>query len=60
MDKQQIIEKLICDMQLPGLSTGTIKAYCQSINQFQEYFKKPATELWESEIRTYLHYLKPS
>lgn len=57
MDKQQIIEKLTHDMQLRGLSTGTIKAYCQRVNQFQEYFKKPATELWEPEIRTYLHYL---
>ncbi len=57
MDKQQIIEKLTRDMQLRGLNRSTIKEYCQRINQFQEYFEKPATELWEPEIRTYLHYL---
>jgi integrase/recombinase XerD len=57
MDKQQIIEKLIRDIQLRGLSKGTEDEYCKMVKHFQEYFKKPATELWEPEIREYLYYL---
>jgi integrase/recombinase XerD len=58
MENQQVIEKLILDMQLRGLSKGTQKAYSESVAHFQEYFKKPATELWEQEIREYLFYLR--
>lgn len=58
MDQQLIIEKLARDIELRGLSKSTNKEYCQKIKLFQEYFKKPATELWEQEIREYLHYLR--
>ncbi|HEY5585280.1 MAG TPA: site-specific integrase [Ruminiclostridium sp.] len=57
MDKQQIIEKLIRDVQLRGLSKDTEIGYISKVRHFQEYFDKPATELGEKEIREYLHYL---
>ncbi len=58
MDQKQIIQKLTYDMQLRGLNKSTVKEYCQRVKLFQEYFRKPATELWEQEIREYLHYLR--
>jgi integrase/recombinase XerD len=58
MDQKQIIQKLTYDLQLRGLSKGTEKNYCQRIKLFQDYFKKPASELGEHEIREYLHYLR--
>ena len=58
MDKKEIIEKLVRDIELRGLSKGTEKNYCERINLFQEHFKKPASELGEQEIREYLHYLR--
>jgi integrase/recombinase XerD len=58
MNQQQIIEKLIHDIELRGLSKATGKQYAQRINLFQEYYKKPATDLGEHEIREYLHYLR--
>ena len=58
MDQLQIIQKLKRDIQLRGLSVDTEKDYCARVKRFQEYFKKPATELGEQEIRQYLHYLR--
>ena len=58
MDQKQIIQKLTQDMQLRGLCESSVREYCQRIKLFQEYFQKPATELWEQEIREYLHYLR--
>lgn len=37
--------------------TRAEKDYCARVRLFQEYFKKPATELGEQEIREYLYYL---
>lgn len=58
MDKQQIIHKLLCNLQLRGYSKGTEIDYSKRIKHFQEYFNKSASELGEQEIREYLHYLK--
>lgn len=58
MDKQQIIEKLKLDLQLRGYTSGTVKEYSARMQQFLEYFKKPADKLGEHEIRQYLYYLK--
>jgi len=58
MDQHQIIEKLKLDLQLRGYSKGTEKDYSQRMSLFQEYFKRPASELGEQEIREYLHYLR--
>lgn len=58
MDQQQIIEKLKLDIQLRGLTLETEKDYCTRVKRFQEYFKKPATELGEQEIRQFLYYLR--
>lgn len=57
MDRQQIMEKLKCDIQLRGLSKDTEKDYSAIIGRYQEYFQKPADELGEQEIRNYLLYL---
>lgn len=58
MDNQQFIEKLKLDLQLRGYSKGTEKDYSEMIRLFLEYYKKPAEELGEPEIREYLHYLR--
>lgn len=58
MDQQQVIEKLARDIELRGLSKGTVKEYCQRVKLFQDHFKKPATEIVEREIRDYLYYLR--
>ena len=57
MNQNQIIEKLIRDIQLRGFSKDTEKDYSAIIRRFQEYFQKPANELGEPEIRKYLLYL---
>jgi integrase/recombinase XerD len=58
MDQYQILEKLKIDLQLRGYSNGTVKDYGEMIKLFLAYFKKPAEELGEQEIREYLHYLR--
>lgn len=58
MNHQPIIEKLKLDLQLRGYSKGTETDYSERIRLFLEYFRKPAEELGELEIREYLHYLR--
>jgi integrase/recombinase XerD len=55
---QHHLEKLKLDLQLRGYSKGTEKDYSEMIRLFLEYFKKPAEELGEQEIREYLHYIR--
>lgn len=58
MNHHQNIEKLKLDLQLRGYSNGTITDYCEMVRLFLDYFKKPAEELGEPEIREYLHHLR--
>lgn len=52
-----IIKKLQLDLQLRGLSPVTQREYSLKVEAFQNFFKKPATELGEKEIRIFLHHL---
>ena len=54
----QNIEKLKLDLQLRGYSNGTVSDYSEYVDLFLKYFKKPAEELGEQEIREYLYYLR--
>lgn len=57
MTKEQILEKLMFDVELRGLSKNTKDEYYTKVKIFQDYFNKPATELSEKDIRKFLHYL---
>jgi integrase/recombinase XerD len=57
MTKEQVLEKLKFDVELRGLSKNTQDEYYTKAKAFQNYFDKPATELDENNIRTFLHYL---
>ena len=58
MNHQQIIQKLKQDLQLRGYSNGTVTDYSEMVDLFLRYFKKPAEELGEQEIREYLYHLR--
>lgn len=57
MTKDQILEKLIFDVELRGLSKHTQDEYYTKCKIFQNHFDKPATELGEKDIREFLHFL---
>ena len=57
MTQDQILEKLVVDIQLRGLSHDTQREYCYKAKTFMQHFGKPATELGEQDIRDYLYYL---
>lgn len=54
---ESAIQKLLLDMQLRGMSTGTQQGYRICVTVFQKFHGKPAAELGENEIRKFLHYL---
>ena len=49
------IEKMTVDMDLRGMSLNTKKAYLLQVKHFSEHFGKPAEQMGEAEIRTFLH-----
>jgi integrase/recombinase XerD len=57
MTKEQVLEKLIFDVELRGLSQNTQNEYYSRVKSYQNYYDKPATELGEEDIRLFLHYL---
>ncbi|MGK0465803.1 MAG: integrase/recombinase XerD [Clostridium sp.] len=57
MTKEQVLEKLKFDVELRGLSKHTQDEYYTKCKIFQNHFDKPATELYEKDIREFLHYL---
>jgi integrase/recombinase XerD len=57
MTQEEILEKLVKDIQLRGLSIHTEHGYSAKAKQFMRHYGKPAIELGEQEIREYLHYL---
>ena len=52
--KQRFIE----DMDLHGYSARTIQCYSRSLRQLEDYYKKPAKNVTENEIRQYFLYNK--
>lgn len=57
MTQEDILEKLIKDMQLRGMSDDTKQSYCSRAKQFMQHYGNPATELGEQDIREFLYYL---
>ncbi len=57
MTKEQVLEKLMFDVELRGLSKNTKDEYYLRIKSYQNHYDKPATELGEEDIRLFLHYL---
>jgi site-specific recombinase XerD len=45
------------DLELKGFSPNTQRAYIANIKRFAKHFMKSPTDLGESEIKEYLHYL---
>ena len=57
MTKQEILDKMKMDLELRGRSADTIHDYLAHVRIYQDYFNKPADQMRETEIRTFLHYL---
>lgn len=51
------IEKMLIDMQLRGMSSGTQKGYVCRVKVFLKFIDKPVKELGENDIRIFLTYL---
>ena len=57
MTKEQILEKLVKDLETRGRSEDTVRNYHIHARLFQDHFDKPADQMGEAEIAEYLHYL---
>ncbi len=57
MTKEEILQKLLFDTTLRGLSKNTQDEYYTKVKQFQNHYDKPATELTIEDIQNYLYYL---
>ena len=57
MIKDEVLAKLVFDVELRGLSKNTQDEYYSRVKSFQDHFNKPATELDIEDIRQFLHYL---
>ncbi len=57
MTKEEILQKLLFDTRVRGLSKNTQDEYYTKVKLFQDHFDKPATELTVKDIINYLHYL---
>lgn len=57
MTKEEILKKLIKDLEVRGRSISTIKEYESRVRLYQEYYNKPADQMGEQEIIDYLHHL---
>jgi len=56
MTQQEILEKLKIDLELLGRSKATVQGYQVRVKAYQDYFEKPADQMGENEVRTFLHY----
>ncbi len=57
MTNDEILQKLLFETKLRGLSKNTQDEYYTKVKQFQNHYGKPATELTVKDIKNYLHYL---
>jgi site-specific recombinase XerD len=57
MTKEEVLNKLMFDVELRGLSKNTKNEYYSRVKSYQNHYNKPATELGEEDIREFLHYL---
>lgn len=58
MTKQDVLNKLLQDTKLRGLSKNTQEEYYTKAKQFQDFYDKPADEMGIDEVRDYLLYLQ--
>lgn len=54
---ENVIQKLLLDMQLRGMSPSTQQSYSTCVKIFQSFHGKPVEELGEDEVREFLQYL---
>jgi site-specific recombinase XerD len=52
-----VIQKMIVDMQIRGLSEGSQSEYAKYVQTLQKFCGKPVTEVTENEIKAFLHHL---
>lgn len=57
MTKEEILRKLIYDLEVRNRSRATISEYYYRVRRFQDYYDKPADELGETEINEFQHYM---
>lgn len=57
MTKEEILQKLVKDLEMRGRSPATIEEYHDRVRRYQNYYDKSADQMGESEIIDYLHYL---
>lgn len=55
---ENIIEKLLFDMQLCGLSIVTQKNYIYHVKKFGDFLNKPIEDSTIEDVRQFLHYLR--
>ena len=58
MTKEEILDKLVQDIRLRGLSEDTVAEYHTKARVFMEHFDKPADQMGEAEFREFLQYLQ--
>ncbi|MBU7006051.1 site-specific tyrosine recombinase/integron integrase [Phosphitispora fastidiosa] len=57
MTKEEILQKLLFQTRLRGLSRNTQNEYFSKVKQFQDHYDKPATELTLEDIQNFLYFL---
>ena len=51
-------KRMIEDMQLRGLSSGTQEVYARAVYKLAEYYKQSPAQISDEELRAYFLYLK--
>lgn len=57
MTQKEVLDKVIFQAQLRGLSKATQNSYYFNVKLFQQHIGKPANELGIKEVQKYLHYI---
>lgn len=54
---ENVIQKMLIDMQLRGMSLGVQKGYTSRVKMFLKFYDRPIADLDENEVRVFLIYL---
>jgi site-specific recombinase XerD len=57
MTKEEILQKLVKDLEMRGRSIDTIRDYTSKVRLYQDYYDKASDQMGETEINEYLYYL---
>lgn len=57
MTNEEILQKLVRNLEVRNRSKETISEYSYRVRRFQNYYDKPADELGETKISDYQYYL---